>query len=86
MKYIGGIYAENIKATPFLCLLLKMLQLQPEKEIVIEFLRNEEYKYMRALAAFYLRMIGSPVDIYNNLEPLYCDYRKLRAMDNNGSK
>ena len=85
LRYIGGIFAGNVKATPFLCLVLKMLQLQPDKEIVVEFLKNEEYKYMRALAAVYLRLVGSSVEIYNYLEPLYCDYRKLRAMDNDGS-
>ena len=44
LRYIGGIYAGNIKPTPFLCLTLKMLQLQPDKEIAIEFIRQEEYK------------------------------------------
>jgi pre-mRNA-splicing factor 38A len=44
LRYIGGVYAGNIKPTPFLCLILKMLQLQPDKEIAIEFIRQEEYK------------------------------------------
>ena len=44
LKYIGGTFAGNIKPTPFLCLTLKMLQIQPDKEIVIEFIRNEEFK------------------------------------------
>jgi hypothetical protein len=54
-----------------------MLQLQPEKEIVYEFIRNEDFKYLRALGAFYLRLVGKPVEIYTHLEPLYNDYRKL---------
>ena len=33
---------------------------------------------MRALGAFYLRLVGKPLDIYQYLEPLYNDYRKLR--------
>jgi len=55
-----------------------MLQIQPEKEIVIEFIRNEDYTYVRLLGAFYLRLIGKPTEIFKYLEPLYNDYRKIR--------
>ena len=57
----------NQRPTEFLCLLLKLLQIQPEKEIFIEYLQAEEFKcalsilhiphftyghrYLRALAA-----------------------------------
>lgn len=44
LDHIGGTYGGNIKPAPFLCLILKMLQLQPEKDIVVEFIRNEDYK------------------------------------------
>lgn len=44
LRYIGGIFGGNIKPTPFLSLTLKMLQIQPEKDIVIEFIKNEEFK------------------------------------------
>ncbi len=70
--------AGNKKPTKFMCLLLKMLQLQPEKEIVVEFIRNEDYRYVRLLGAFYLRLVGKPLEIYNYLEPLYADYRRVR--------
>ncbi len=33
---------------------------------------------MRALGAYYLRLTGRPAEIYQYLEPLYNDYRKLR--------
>ena len=46
IKYVGGVYGGNIKPTPFLCLVLKMLQIQPEKDIVVEFIRNEDFKYV----------------------------------------
>lgn len=71
---VGG----NQQPTPFLCLLLKMLQLQPELEIILEFIRNDDYKYITALGCVYLRLAGTPVDIFRTLEPLYNDYRKLR--------
>ena len=44
LDHVGGTYGGNIKPTPFLCLVLKMLQIQPEKEIVVEFIKNEDYK------------------------------------------
>lgn len=45
LRYVGGTYAGNIKPAPFLCLVLKMLQIQPEKDIIIEFIKNEDFKY-----------------------------------------
>ncbi|CAJ0929867.1 unnamed protein product, partial [Mesorhabditis belari] len=84
LRYLGGIYAGNIKPTPFLCLVLKMLQLQPDREIVMEFIKQDEFKYIRALGALYLRMAFPSLDIYNYLEPLYSDFRKLRIMNHMG--
>jgi pre-mRNA-splicing factor 38A len=43
MKYVGGVYG-NQRPTEFLCLLLKLLQIQPEKEILVEYLRADEFK------------------------------------------
>ena len=34
--------------------MLKLLQLQPEKEIIVEFIKNEDYKYVRVLGEFQL--------------------------------
>uniref|UniRef100_F1L9R6 Pre-mRNA-splicing factor 38 n=1 Tax=Ascaris suum TaxID=6253 RepID=F1L9R6_ASCSU len=84
LRYVGGIYAGNVKPTPFLCLSLKLLQIQPEKDIIVEFIRQEEYKYIRALGAMYLRLTFSSIEVYKYLEPLYNDYRKLRYMNKDG--
>ncbi|KAH7927716.1 PRP38-domain-containing protein [Leucogyrophana mollusca] len=80
LRCIGGVYG-NQRPTEFLCLLLKLLQLQPEKEILVEYLQADEFKYMRALAAMYIRMTFGAVDVYELLEPLMKDYRKLRYRD-----
>lgn len=77
LDYIGGTYSHNSKPTPFICLVLKLLQIQPDKDIIIEYIKQEDYKYLRALGAFYLRITGRAVDVYSYLEPLYNDYRKL---------
>lgn len=84
IRYVGGVYGGNIRPTPFLCLTLKMLQIQPEKDIVVEFIKNEEFKYVRALGAFYLRLTGTSLDCYKYLEPLYNDNRKLRNQSRSG--
>ncbi|EFJ09470.1 hypothetical protein SELMODRAFT_427980 [Selaginella moellendorffii] len=85
LDHIGGTYGGNRKATPFMCLTLKMLQIQPEKEIVVEFIKNQDYKYVRVLGAFYLRLVGKATDVYQYLEPLYNDYRKIRQRSADGS-
>lgn len=85
IRYTGGVFGSNIRPTPFLCLTLKMLQIQPEKDIVVEFIKNEEFKYVRALGAFYLRLTGTSVDCYKYLEPLYNDNRKLRHQNRAGN-
>ncbi|KAL5286075.1 PRPF38A family protein [Megaselia abdita] len=84
IRFVGGVFGGNIKPTEFLCLTLKMLQIQPEKDIVVEFIKNDEFKYVRALGAFYLRLTGNSVDCYKYLEPLYNDNRKLRRQNRSG--
>ncbi|XP_078575421.1 pre-mRNA-splicing factor 38A-like isoform X2 [Branchiostoma floridae x Branchiostoma japonicum] len=84
LKYIGGVYGGNIKPTPFLCLVLKMLQIQPEKDIIVEFIKNDEFKYVRCLGAMYMRLTGSSLDVFKYLEPLLNDYRKVKWMDSMG--
>lgn len=86
LKALGGSYGGNNKPTRFLCLALKMLQIQPEEGIVEEFLQNEDFKYIRALGAFYLRLTGRPAEIYELIEPLYNDFRKLRFRESTGWK
>jgi pre-mRNA-splicing factor 38A len=162
LKFIGGTTGINGKPTPFLCLAFKLLQLVPEKAIILEYLnlqgdeeeelqngdvkkeedgdmkkeedgdmkkeedgdmkkeedgdmkkeedgdmKKEEdgdmkkedgdeadtpekpldlnaagklgsFKYLRCLAAFYIRLAWEPVEIYTTLEPLLTDYRKIK--------
>lgn len=122
LKFIGGTTGITGKPTPFLCLAFKMLQLVPDKDIILEYLnfrddeddqepnaqvKNEhgdtaadeeeeeedatkkeldlnasgklgDFKYLRCLAAFYIRLAWEPVEIYQTLEPLLTDYRKIK--------
>jgi pre-mRNA-splicing factor 38A len=73
VKFFDGVYVHQWAT--LLCLLLRLLQIQPEKKILVEYLRADEFKYLRALAAFYIRMTFRAVDVF---EPVLKDYRKLR--------
>ena len=46
---MGGTFGGSRKPTEFMCLVLKLLQIQPDKEIVVEYIKNEDYKYVRLL-------------------------------------
>jgi pre-mRNA-splicing factor 38A len=85
LKYIGGMIGGSKNPTDFMCLILKLLQIQPDKEIILEYLNNKDYKYLTALAAYYIRLTSKPKDVYLNLEALYVDYRKLRVRNSDGS-
>ncbi|KIW02107.1 uncharacterized protein PV09_06597 [Verruconis gallopava] len=111
LTFVGGTYGAVGRPTPFLCLAFKLLQLVPEKEIILEYLnfhdegetmgdlngenandqgaeidqrRRGDFKYLRALAAFYIRLAWEPVEIYQTLEPLLLDYRKLKRRTRDG--
>ncbi|OLL22043.1 Pre-mRNA-splicing factor 38A [Neolecta irregularis DAH-3] len=83
LKYIGGQYS-NQKPTEFLCLIFKLLQIHPEKEIIEEYLKDQDFKYLRSFAAFYIRLTFPPVECFKILEPLLVDYRKLKVRANDG--
>lgn len=78
LKHVGGSFGGNMQPSQFLCLVLKMLQIQPDDEIIYALIENEDFKYVRVLGAFYLRLTGRPKDIYTYLEKNLSDYRKLR--------
>ena len=44
LKYIGGTYGGLRQPTNFLCLCLKMLQIQPSKDIIIYLMQQNDYK------------------------------------------
>lgn len=56
LDHLGGTHGGNRKPTPFMCLVMKMLQIQPEKEIVIEFIKNDDYKYLSLSLSIYVRV------------------------------
>lgn len=83
---VGGTYGPFHHPTRFIMLLLRMLEIVPEREIVLEFIKVDEFRYLRLLGAFYMRLTGSSLDVYQYLEPLYNDYRKIRVWTPEGEK
>lgn len=61
------------------------VQIAPERQVALEYARQGEYKYLRCLGAFYLRLVCSPAQVYEYLEPLLTDYRKLRVRCKSGT-
>ncbi|CDF35319.1 unnamed protein product [Chondrus crispus] len=74
---LDRISAVTAPPTPFLCLLLKLLQLSPEEPEIAVFLTQNDFKYARLLGAFYVRLALPPPRVYALLEPLLADLRKI---------
>ena len=87
VNFIGGTYGVSQKPTPFLCLAFKLLQLAPSNAILTEYLSRggERFKYLRALACFYVRLTRQARDVYVLLEPFLEDRRKLRRKGRAGT-
>ena len=84
LKYIGGMNHSSNQPTDFICLFIKLLQLNPSEEIIDEYLSEPDLKYLRALTALFIRFAYPPVKIYTKLEKLYCDYKKLVILKSKG--
>jgi pre-mRNA-splicing factor 38A len=87
VSFIGGTYGDAQRPSPFLCLAFKLLQLGPSDEILQEYLEygGEKFKYLRALALFYIRLTRQAKDVYLLLEPYLKDYRKLKRRGRQGA-
>ncbi|KAJ9155717.1 PRP38-domain-containing protein [Pleurostoma richardsiae] len=87
VRFVGGTYGAGQKPTPFLCLAFKLLQLAPADDVLREYLAygGERFKYLRALAAFYVRLTRPAKEVYTLLEPYLEDRRKLRRRGKAGT-
>ena len=84
IAFVGGTYGLQ-KPSPFLCLTFKLLQLVPDRDVILEYLNQKDFKYLTALAAFYIRLTAEDaVEVYKTLEPLLGDYRKLKRRTKDG--
>lgn len=88
VSFIGGTHGASQKPSPFLCLAFKLLELAPADAVVAEYLAygGDEFKYLRALACFYVRLTRQARDVYTTLEPYLADSRKLRRRGRAGTR
>ncbi|GLE03696.1 hypothetical protein PINS_up012598 [Pythium insidiosum] len=73
-----GTFGGNQQPTPFLCLLLKMLQLQQRLRSCKSLSRTASTSTCPVLGRRVSALVGKSLDIYRLLEPMYSDYRKIR--------
>ncbi|KAI9742749.1 MAG: hypothetical protein M1818_003478 [Claussenomyces sp. TS43310] len=87
VHHIGGTYGDSQRPTPFLCLAFKLLQLAPDDDVLRAYLDygGERFKYLRALAAFYVRLTREARHVYAWLEPYLEDRRKLKRRARGGT-
>ncbi|CAN8073258.1 unnamed protein product [Agarophyton chilense] len=85
LSHLSATHGPMHTPSPFLCMLLKLLQLAPTTQEIAVYLHQTHFKYPRVLAAFYVRLMETPPVVYRLLEPLLSDFRKLvvRASDVN---
>lgn len=84
LNHIGGLVGLQ-RPSHFLCLLQKLLQIQPEPAIINAYLEAREFKYLGALTAFYIRLTYTSKHVYTLLEPMLEDGRKLRWRSGDGA-
>lgn len=86
VSFVGGTHGAAQRPSPFLCLAFKLLELAPSDAVLHEYLTfgGDEFKYLRALACFYVRLTRRAPDVYATLEPYLDDSRKLRRRGRTG--
>ncbi|KAI2619603.1 PRP38-domain-containing protein [Hypoxylon sp. NC1633] len=87
VSFVGGTYGVGQRPAPFLCLAFKLLQLAPGDDVLAAYLRHggDRFKYLRALACFYVRLTRRPDAVHRLLEPFLEDRRKLRRKGRAGT-
>ncbi|EGW35257.1 uncharacterized protein SPAPADRAFT_130731 [Spathaspora passalidarum NRRL Y-27907] len=81
VKYVSGTDSSG-RPSPFICCLLRMLELEPSKDMIDTYLTQlgfNEFKYLTALALIYVRLVYSSDVVYKTFDPYFQDARKLRV-------
>ena len=82
---IGGRGKEGTVNKPLLCPLPPRSTAPCMPQVIHRFTQSLiPSRYVRVLGALYLRLVGTSLEVYNYLEPLYNDYRKLKIMSRGG--
>ena len=86
LKGVGGIYGTYKQPSNFICLFLKLLELEPSNNVIEHFLSTRvwQMKHLRLLAALYIRFAYPSDDVYLKLEPLLTRYEKVAVLTDEG--
>ncbi|KAG5417406.1 hypothetical protein I9W82_005039 [Candida metapsilosis] len=80
VHYVSG--ADSVgRPSPFIQCILRLLELEPSKEIInvyLDQLSYNEFKYLTALTLLYIRLVYPSEEVYNIFDKYAQDYRKLR--------
>lgn len=88
LKGVGGVYGLFREPCNFICLFLKLLELEPSKKVIEGFLNTKSWqmKHLRLLAALYVRFVFPAEEVYLILEGLLGQYFKVAVLREEGFK
>lgn len=78
VKYIKGLDNNN-RPSPFICCLLRLLEINPPNKIIQLYLKYPQFKYLTALILIFIRLTKPAIEIYTIFDGYYTNYRKLRT-------
>lgn len=86
IRGVGGLYGQHKAPSNFLCLFLKLLELEPSEEVIQNMLNTKcwQMKHLRLLAALYVRFTYPCERVYLILEPLLQQYNKVAILKTDG--
>lgn len=85
LKYVGGTKSSYKKPTKYICIILKLLHMKIDKNIIMLYLTNDNI-HLKAVAAFYIRLVSDSESIYKILEPLFNNYTNILYLDESDHK
>lgn len=76
---LAGLDSNN-RPSNFLCCLLRLLEINPSREIINLFLSYPQFKYLTCLTLMFIRLTRSPVEIYTLFDTYNANYSKIRML------
>ncbi|CCH45014.1 Pre-mRNA-splicing factor [Wickerhamomyces ciferrii] len=77
IRCVGGLETSG-KPMGFICLLVKLIQLMPQREIIEFYLNQGKFKYLKVLAMVFIRLVYRDGGL---LKKQLNDYRKVRLYE-----
>lgn len=79
VKFINGLDSNN-RPSPFICCLLRLLEINPSNDIINLYLNHTEFKYLICLTLLLIRLTKKSVQVYSILDNYWTNYSKLRVL------